>query len=224
MSAVPTIELTRALATLTVRLVCSGALRAQGETLLNIVEQMHKRSALRDGASLCVAGFDLRLQDATPTASGLTAKVHTTVLDVCEPNFDAQPPQPWRKDVSATLAWVAAQASLLQRLGVMGKEVGLHQSVVLARDALDARHLQAMRSNPLDDHDSGWCLTNTESDASPDDPAAFVGASVMAVLRARPEMGAVLALPPGFAVAFDQHQLVSVFDPLGTQCWPESPT
>lgn len=225
MTAIPTIEITRTLAPFTVRLKCAGALRAQGETLLDVIQQMHASGALKDGASLRVAGLDLRLQTATQTASVSTAKAPeiATVLDVCEPNFDAPAPQPWRKDVSATLAWVAAQASLLQRLGVEGREVSLHQSVVLARDALNARHLQALRSQPLDDDDSGWCLTAAESDANPDDPDAYIGASVMEILCARPELGTVLALPPGFAATFEQHQLVSVFDAQGALCWSESP-
>lgn len=214
MASPTTIELTRALAPFTVRLVCAPGQREQGQTVLDLVQQLKARGALKDGASLRLAGFDLRLRTCT----------QAQILEVCEPDFDDDPQHQWRANVSATLAWVAAQASLSSQLGLMGDEVNLHQLVVLADGALGARQLQALRNKPVDGEDSGWCLMDAEHEADPDDANAYTAMSVMNVLRQRPEMGAVLAMPTGCAAAFDGRQLVALFDAKGELRWPVSET
>jgi len=144
-----------------------------------------------------------------------------TLLDVCEPDFGGDPTREWRNDVSTTLAWVGSQVALANRLGVPGEEVRLHQMVVLSKSALASSQLEATRNKPLDENDSGWCLTDAAQSRDPDDPDAYGAANVMTVLRHCPELGAVLALPPGCAAMFEQHRLVALFDAQGDLCWSE---
>ena len=207
------LELTRAMGPSTVHVVCANAQQTQAGRLLDLVQALTAQGALKHGMTLRLAGFDLRLLARS------AASPSTTVFDLCEPDFGHAPQQEWRADVSATLAWVAAQAALITRWGLSGREVHWHQKLVVARGALLAHQLQAIRSTPLDEQDSGWCLSDSDHDADPQDANAYEAMSVLAVLSQRPELGSVLSLPPGCAAVFEREQLAALFDTEGQLLW-----
>jgi hypothetical protein len=142
---------------LTLRVRCADLLAASAEWLLGAVASFAGRGkGLADGVIVQVGWSLLQLRrDAGELA-------------VCEPNFDTDPFQDFRDDVTCTLTVLARQNLVHERLGIEGAPVRYDDKVVLKKGCLSAKRVYAQRQAP-GDGDSGWYVGPVDDPGGPPD-------------------------------------------------------
>lgn len=205
----------RQVADTTLVVQCNAALARQAEWLLDTVSGFKDRGkGLVDGATVQV-GWSI-----------LTLEQRGAELVVCEPDFAGDPLTGRVDDVSTTLTVLMHQRDLLARLKVAGTPALFNDKIILSRGALDESHIYLERSDPRPG-DSGWYLGPVAGDA-PDEDAdpneVYESRYVYQLLRQRPRLIEVLALPPGYLVVFTGDEIEAVLNEDGVNIWStESP-
>lgn len=137
-------------------------------------------------------------------------------LVVCEPDFDRDPLRDVRPTLAVTLRIAAEQATLARRLGVVPIDATFDSFVVVGHDALASPAVQLYRDpQPATGEDSGWSVTTAGAPAAGDDPDAFDAVRVYTLLRTRPAVLPLLALPLGFAVTIQNDRVLTIIDGKG---------
>lgn len=201
---------TRPVGRATLVVQCSSALAAQAEWLLDTIGAFAQEGkGLADGVRVQV-GWSL-----------LTLQQRDAGLVVCEPAFADDPASGLSEDLTTTLTVLAQQRDILARLGVTGQPAVFNEKIVLYRGALDVEHIYLERNAPTPG-DSGWYIGPVEGgeadeDADPND--VYEAILVYHLLRTRPSLLQVLALPPGYLVVFQGQQIEAVLDESGVNVW-----
>ncbi len=184
----------------TLRVRCADTLASSAEWLLGVVAAFDGRGkGLADGVIVQVGWSLLRLRKDGGD------------LTVCEPDFDANPFRDFRDDVTCTLTVLARQNLVHQRLGIERTPVRYDDKVVLRKGCLSLKRVYAQRQEP-DEGDSGWYVGPV------DDPGGVPGREdlearyVFQLLRERPALLDIVALPEGYLVVFDGEQIEAVLD------------
>jgi hypothetical protein len=116
---------------------CDDAFAPQAGSLLEAVASFEgEGKGLADGVTVRF-GWSL-----------LTLRRRRDEVLVCEPDFDGDPFRDLREDVTCTLAVLAGQAAVVNRLGVEPAEARFDEKVVLARGCLAERRVYLQRSEP----------------------------------------------------------------------------
>jgi hypothetical protein len=174
--------------------LCEEPLRVQGEWLADLLHSLDpvEGTAVEVGWSI------------------LKFAIVDGELTVCEPDFSGNPLQSNRPDVSTSLKVQLAQNSVLSRLKVEGLPARFDQKVVVWKGSLEEGRIVAQRQNPAPG-DTGWYIApaRVTTAPTPDDLEAF---SSFELLRRRPELLQVLALPVGWLTIWNAAALESVVD------------
>jgi len=142
--------------------------------------------------------------------SVLTLRAEDGGLRVCEPDF-------WgdisgmRPTVDTTLAVLKEQVSVLRAAGEDGVDVQFTEFVAVARGAIETADLFLKRDAPLSEGDTGWFVGRLE-DLKAARPAAVDALRVFEVLRVRPALVHVMALPPGYLVIVRGNKVEALLD------------
>jgi hypothetical protein len=103
-----------------------------------------------------------------------------------------------------------------QRAGVEPEDVTFQDKVVLAKHSLSAEQLYLERCEHTEAHDSGWYISRRDA---LDQDTEFEALWVYQVLRQRPVLASVLALPVGYLVLVDGNTIEAVADPDNNEVW-----
>ncbi len=183
---------------------CASDLEPQATGLLDKIAELHDRGpAIRDGTTIRFGWSLLTLAGAGHE------------LEVCEPDFLADPLRERLPQVEFTLRVVSQQAALLTSLRVEGLDAGYRDRVVTAKGSLDASRIYLERSEPERPEDSGWYIGPVEEPerAAEDLEALYV----YEIFQKRQPLMAALALPHGCLVVFQDSLIEAVFDSSGTR-------
>ncbi|MBW2454938.1 MAG: tetratricopeptide repeat protein [Deltaproteobacteria bacterium] len=154
--------------------------------------------------------------------SMLTLRQRGTDRVLCEPDFSRHPLTELRHEVTFSLQVQFMTQVMHQVVDAPVSDTNCFHTVAADPKALGHNKLTMYRVSEVDEEGfSGWLV-------GPETPAAraemieggdyeLVPAAMLARLRAH--LIKVLTLPPGFAVTFDGHAVVSVCDPEGTELW-----
>lgn len=175
----------------------AAALKGQVDWLVGLLHGMHAEGrVLSDGQRLQL-GFSV-----------LTARQYVDgVTSLWEPDFDRNPFEDLREGVDVTMALLAQQTGFARRAGAQATNISFQDKIVLTSGALSARSIYLERSVPdPEKHDSGWFIGLRGNDPGGELEAIHA----YQLLRQRPALLAVLALPPGFMVFVEGEEIVGV--------------
>jgi hypothetical protein len=170
---------------------CDAALRPQAEWLLAYVRKTFGPDGgkLRDGFKLQVGWSILSLREQNGQ------------LVISEPNYRGDPFTEWHDDISCTLRVQAEQNEILALAEVEEGVPALFQDkVVLAKGCLEEKRVYLERAKDPPPGDSGWYIGPVADDEQQPKLEAIY---VYNLLKSRPALLQVLALPPGYIVVFD---------------------
>lgn len=178
---------------------CADSLHQQASFLLDLIKGIEKEKGpgfLKDGTRLQI-GWSI-----------LTLRTRGSELLVCEPDFDGNPSQSTRDDVSSTLLVQAQQSDFLRGLGLGGTPVSFQDKVVLAKGCLDDPKIYLERKPPSQG-DSGWFIGRVDKFGNNKDLEALY---VFQLLKRRPALMQVLLLPPGFLIVIEGDRIESILN------------
>ncbi len=189
----------------TLSVSCSKALSEQARWLLDLLTKMNSTGKeMFDGTTIQLGWSILSLR-----SSGST-------LCVCEPNFDTNPFRETRDDLTCTLTIQAQQNEVLRKLGLDGVPAVFDEKIVLSKECLSMQRVYLERSAGNVKGDSGWFVGPAESAPKRTEHEAVY---VYQLLRLRPTLMQVLALPPGFMVVLDGNLIEAVLNERNENLW-----
>ncbi|HEX6322869.1 MAG TPA: hypothetical protein VFZ36_04015 [Vicinamibacterales bacterium] len=165
-----------------------------------------------------------RLAAAKPLRPGLRIRFGWSMLTLremngewilCEPDFDGDPLNDVRPDISTTLDVVSRQTAFARRVGVRPVDATFDQFILIGRGAWDAHDIQLFRDESRDADDSGWSLAPANAPSAGDRDAEYDAVRTFDALRKRPSILPVLVLPPGYAVTMAGDKVGFILDPDG---------
>ena len=190
---------------------CDDGLAVQARSLLELLAGLRgKGKGLADGVTVQFGWLVL------------TLRRRGKKLLVCEPDFDGDPFHDLREEVSCTLSVLVGMTAVLNRLGVNGLSARFDDKVVAAKGRLAERRVYLQRSKPRPG-DSGWYVGPVDGRVPEKKPASYESLYVYELLRRRPNLLRVLALPPGFLAVFDGDEVEAIVDPNNNDVWNTEP-
>jgi hypothetical protein len=178
---------------------CDSTLATQAEWLLRTVAKVLEATQFKEGMTIQVGWtrFSLRTQGGR-------------VL-VCEPSFHGNPFTASSTDVTVSLAVLSAHDEMIQVLGVEPAPVSFHHSVLIHRGCLSERRVFMDRKSAAEGDASGWCVGLVGQErAFGSAPAELEWIRSTELLRVRRPLVIPLFLPPGYMVAWDGDEIVSL--------------
>ncbi len=185
---------------------CDPSLHIQAESVLRLFGDLGATGTLlQDGARIPLGWSQLSL------------RARDGQLVICEPHFDGDPLAELREDITRTLSVLVDQTAITQRLGVATQPTAFHQHLTVAFGVLAQPQLLLERKRPPLLDDSGWYIGPMEPGET-----ECVTMRVYELLRIRPALVSVLALPTGSLVTFDGDSITTVLDELDAELWKPS--
>ena len=138
-------------------------------------------------------------------------------MEVVAPDYDTNPFTDTNPDLSVSLYVQLAQNHCLQTLQIAGEAALFQDKIVVAKGALEQKRIYLQRGDHAGDGDSGWYLGPVEGEVDSDDLQSYY---IFQLLKHRPSVLQVLALPPGYLAVFDGEQLEAVLDEHDENVWP----
>lgn len=182
-----------------VRFRCAKELVPQADWL----EGLLKEIAADRGARFFAAGKTIQVG-----WSRLTLVDKKGVLEVHEPDFDADPETDTRNDLTVTLSVIAQQNDVLNSLGLEPAALDFLDKIVVVTGALEADDVFFQRADP-DEGDSGWTMKLLDD---PHRDTEYEWVFVYGLLRVLPEAMKILTLPVGYMAMFPDRQLDAILD------------
>ena len=182
---------------------CKEIQRDQAQSLLEALSGIHTQG--------------LSLEDGTHIQFGwslLALRAHGNELVVWEPDYLGDPFADHLQQADVTLQVVSEQAAVLNTIGIGGEAASYNTKVVVAKGCLREKALYLERRAPVDKQDSGWFVgrVNQEKELAEEDCETHY---IFELLRHRPALMKVLALPVGYLVIFDGDGIRALFNERG---------
>lgn len=177
-------------------LMCADDAEEQAEWVLSVLTRLPP-GGLIPGRTLRFGWSSLRLD---PRGDSLV---------VTEPDFDGDPLNDWRDDITVTLR---IQGRMLETTQTVGTEplFPRYADKVAAVPGWDRSHRVAMaRARAPEGTDSGWLIVPP----GPPGDETFETFPVYSLLRRRPALMSALALPGGWVAEFEDDALVGYGKP-----------
>lgn len=198
---------------------CEDNLREQGQWLADTVAEFESRGrGLGDGVTVEV-GWTTFVLRAQPDGS----------LRVCEPDYDTDPFKTLRPEVTTSLTILAAQIDLVRAISLRNslnlEAVPCHfdQKVVVRKGVLGEARVFANRQQPSRE-DSGWYIgpAHDGNAAAPPKAEDLESLRLYQLLKRRPTILYALALPVGYTVVWNGHNIEALADPKGRNLWHQT--
>lgn len=194
---------------------CDRSLEPLARRLLDQIAQLsEKGKGLADGVTIQTGWSTLRL------------KADGSKLVVNEPDFDRNPLRSTKPDVTHTLKVMSDQQHVLDRMHEKGDPAHFNEKVVAKNGVLTEDQIYLERIKTKSRGDSGWYigpLEDADGEKKMPSPDELEAISVYRLLKLRPAVLQVMALPPGYLAVFSGDDLVSVIDEKGEMtAWDEA--
>jgi len=198
---------------------CEDNLREQGQWLADTVAEFEARGrGLDDGVAVQI-GWTTFVLRAQPDGS----------LRLCEPDYDADPFKALRPEVTTSLTVLAAQVDLVRAVSLRNSlnleavECRFDQKLVVRKGALSEPRVFANRQQPSGE-DSGWYIGPAHDGSPAESPKAedLESLRLYQLLKRRPTILYALALPVGYTVVWNGHNIEALADPQGRNLWHQT--
>jgi hypothetical protein len=187
------------------QVACDEDLQPQAQALLSAVAEMHKVGPALSSGSLIHYGW-VRLRLASCDGG----------LWVCEPDFFKQSIEQYIPRVDYTLGVISEQAHLIQRLGCSSKVTHFSDSLVISNGCLAQHRIYLERRQAVTENDSGWYIGSQDQ---VQEKAQLSSIQAYQLLKLRPELMPVLALPVGYIATFAGERLEAILDDQDNAVW-----
>ncbi|CAM4030811.1 hypothetical protein HCA64_06495 [Listeria booriae] len=132
------------------------------------------------------------------------------------PNFSTNPFEDETTDLTVAL-WIQLQQShFLRKVNVDGETIKFSDKVVVAKNILQKSDIYLQRSDGQEKGDSGWYSGAVNEVDDTDELEAFYAYQL---LKIRPELIKVLALPFEYMVIFNNDEIKAVLDAEDNDIW-----
>jgi hypothetical protein len=182
-------------------------LKPQGEWLLSLFELLHQDGKpIADGTSVRVGWSILRLYK------------RDGALKVFEPEFSGDPFKDCCNGASHTLKIIGIQHQFLEHIGIDSPvDWTFGDKIVLAKGAINNSNIYLERTTVTTPGDSGWFIGNARKNT--EEVPEYEAVYAYQLLTLRPEVLAVLSLPPGYVVVFKSNKIEAVLNPMNVNIW-----
>lgn len=189
---------------------CAPRLRSQAKWLLDFLQRLYQeQGVVHDGSNIQFGWTVL-----------LVRRVNGDLV-VHAPDYEHDPFRDITPDLTLSLDVQMRQNETLRRLGLEGQVASFQDKVVAARGVLLRRRVYLERAKGAPDGDSGWYVGPVEGrNASCE--LELEAYYVFQLLKARPSLLKVLALPPGYLVVFSEDRIEAVLDSADVDVWAAS--
>ncbi|EUJ32212.1 immunity protein Imm33 domain-containing protein [Listeria cornellensis] len=138
------------------------------------------------------------------------------IFQLKAPNFSTNPFEEETNDLTIAL-WIQLQQShLLRKINVEGEIIKFSDKVVIAKNILQKSDIYLQRSDGQEKGDSGWYIGAVNDEDDTDDLEAFYAYQL---LKIRPELIKVLALPYEYMVVFNDDEIKAVLNAEDDDLW-----
>jgi hypothetical protein len=187
---------------------CAQRVALQAQWVLDLLGKLELESEiLRDGSRIELGWVIL-------TVAGTSGE-----FTLLAPDFARDPFRDATDDLTVCLEVQAKQNDVLRRLGVEGETASFQDKVVIAKGALHLERVYLERTANVAKGDSGWYIGPViNTDEKPPLEAIYV----FELLKHRPDLLQVLALPPGYLVVFDRDKIESILNSDDVDVWRSS--
>jgi hypothetical protein len=135
-------------------------------------------------------------------------------LRICEPDFAGDAEKGLSPTLDTTIAVIAAQLQCLRRVCEKGIDAYFDQRIAVARGALDATNIFALRGEP-GGIDSGWSIAPVPPPGGRIDMTGLETIPIHRLVVMRPGLLAILALPIGYLVTVSGSHVAEITAPDG---------
>jgi hypothetical protein len=149
----------------------------------------------------------------------LTLRAESGFLRVCEPDFYGNPLDEISPTLDNTLKILEEQVLVLRRSGLRGVDVLFSEELFVRNRALEAPNLFLKRQQPARSGDSGWYIGNLDRVEVDGSENSYEIVRVFELLRRRPAVIQVLALPPDYLVIMRDDRVAEILDQDGNNYW-----
>jgi hypothetical protein len=183
---------------------CHSHLSQQAEWLLRLVQSLRDtEKGVRDGTTIQL-GWSM-----------ITVRRLNSKLVLFEPDFGGDALAAVRPDVTVTLWVLSQQSDLLVKLAVEGVAARFDEKVILATGVLRDTRIYLERTPDVSVGDSGWYIGPVEGEDATDGPLEAI--RLYELLKLRPAVMPVLALPPGWLIVFNGDHIEAVLNEQDTR-------
>ncbi|MBC1800338.1 immunity protein Imm33 domain-containing protein [Listeria booriae] len=138
------------------------------------------------------------------------------IYQLTAPNFSTNPFEDETTDLTVAL-WIQLQQShFLRKVNVDGETIKFSDKVVVAKNILQKSDIYLQRSDGQEKGDSGWYIGAVNEVDDTDELEAFYAYQL---LKIRPELIKVLALPFEYMVVFNNDEIKAVLDAEDNDIW-----
>lgn len=180
----------------TITAIAEKELEPQIENLFAILEQVDSNK-LSDGFSIQVGWSVYYLQGKGNGEFKLTA-----------PDYSKDPFKDTTEDLTLALWVQLEQGHFLRKLKVDGLTTKYSDKIILTKGVLELEEIYLQRSGEVEKGDSGWYIGPVEDN----DTAELYALYAYQILKIKPEIIQVLALPNEFMVVFEGKEIKAVLN------------
>jgi len=171
---------------------CEDNLREQGQWLADTIAEFEARGRALGDGVAVDVGWTTFVLREQPDGS----------LRVCEPDYGADPFKAIRPEVTTSLTVLAGQIDLVRSLNLEAVPCRFDQKLVVRKGVLNEARLFANRQPPSGDDLESMRLYQ--------------------LLQRRPTILYAMAVPPGYTVVWNGHNIEALADPQGRNLWHSS--
>ncbi|MEI5993944.1 hypothetical protein [Candidatus Enterococcus mansonii] len=113
------------------------------------------------------------------------------------------------KDLTLALWVQLEQGHFLRKLNLEGKSISFGDKIILQKNILTFDTMYMQRSSDAESGDSGWYIGSIEEDSSEEDLYSLYAYQL---LKQKPEIIQVLALPDEYMVIYENHEIKTVLN------------
>ncbi|TYR78798.1 hypothetical protein FZC66_17360 [Priestia megaterium] len=180
----------------TIIVTAEKELEPQIEILFAILEQVD-RNKLIHGFSLQVGWSVYYLQERETGNFILTT-----------PDYSRNPFEDITEDLTLALWVQLEQAHFLRKINVDGSSIKFSDKIILSKGVLELEKIYLQRNGDVEKGDSGWYIGPIEDDNTTELYALYA----YQLLKIKPEIIQVLALPNDYMVVFEGNEIKAVLN------------
>lgn len=130
------------------------------------------------------------------------------VFIITTPDYSKDPFEDKTEDLTLALWVQLEQVHFLRKLNISGLSIKFNDKVILSKGVLELENIYLQRMGNVEQGDSGWYIGAVEDSDSTDLYALYA----YQLLKLRPEIIQVLALPEDYMVVFENKEIKAVLD------------
>lgn len=183
---------------------CEDYLSAQADWLLDLFDKIEKKNkeneALKDNSRIQV-GWTI-----------FTISEQKDGVHILAPDYNGNPFKDMTDDLTISL-WVQLEQNyFLKRVQLEGEK----DKVIVAKGTIELDNLYLERAKNYEKGDSGWYIGPVDESINTDELEAYY---LYQLLKIRPALIQVLALPKGYIVVFIKDSIEAVLDQKDIDIW-----